>query len=101
MYRHTARRADGYEISTGPLGTIERDTKQCCHCGGHFQIIPGSGKTRGFCLKCTKVTCGNPACNEHFSIEERMDLFEKGLLPELMGTRDTMVPKHKRFIIEG
>jgi hypothetical protein len=36
-------------------------TGQCCHCGGHFPIRPGSGTVRGFCFKCAGPVCG-PAC---------------------------------------
>lgn len=100
MYQHTTRNPSGYTVSLNADGsTIETDTHQCCHCSKHFDVVKGSGKIRGFCSKCMKVTCGAPQCNEHFSFEERMDLFEKGLINRLDATRDEVVPKHKRFIL--
>lgn len=99
MYDHSARRPDGYEIAVGPKGTEEHDTKQCAHCGGHFRIVKGSGKIRGFCTCCMKVTCGNPACNEHFPLEERMALYEKGLLGDIMHSREQILPQHKKLIL--
>ena len=49
-------------VGDGPL--VERDTLQCCHCGGHWMVIPGSGRTRGYCLKCAAVHCGGQGCWE-------------------------------------
>jgi hypothetical protein len=54
------------------------DTMQCCHCGGHFVVVKGSGTKRGFCLACGKVTCGAPACDEHIPFEKKLDQFERG-----------------------
>lgn len=59
--QHTATRAAGYAIVTGPDGTREADTLQCGHCGGHWVVSPGSGRLRGVCRICHKVTCG-PNC---------------------------------------
>ena len=87
MYQYTARNPNGYAIEVGPEGKREFDTKQCCHCGGHFNIVPGSGTTRGFCKLCMKVTCGQYVCCEHYPIEERLDDYERGLLPSLMSPR--------------
>jgi hypothetical protein len=46
---------------------------QCPHCGGHFESMPGSGKRRTFCLKCSAVTCGNPACDPCVPFEARLE----------------------------
>jgi len=61
----TARQPAGYIIIVDPdAPMIERDTLQCVHCGKHWIVIPGSGKTRGFCMKCNGVHCGGAACWE-------------------------------------
>lgn len=99
MYQHTVRNPNGYSISMGPDGKVERDTQQCCHCNQHFDVVPGSGKRRGYCMLCNKVTCGSPQCHEHFPFEKRMDLYEKGLIPDLMASSDMIVAKHKKFIL--
>jgi len=39
----------------------------CCHCRRHMYIVPGSGKIRGFCRQCNKVTCGATWCDDHSS----------------------------------
>lgn len=51
---HGAIVVDGREIGS---------TLQCCHCGGHFVSVKGSGARRGYCLRCGGVTCGSPACD--------------------------------------
>lgn len=50
---------------------------QCCHCAAHFEIVRGSGRIRGFCLQCNKVTCGKESCNICLPIEVRLD-FQEG-----------------------
>lgn len=52
-------------------------TLQCCHCGKHFVSIKGSGKRRGWCLRCNKITCGNPACDPCIPFEEKLNIMEK------------------------
>lgn len=55
-------------------------TIQCGHCGSHFVSIRGSGKIRGFCLKCMKTTCGEIRCDICIPFEEKLDRYEKGLI---------------------
>lgn len=96
FFNHSHRSPDGYTVITGPEGITEVDTKQCCHCGEHFNYVKGSGAVRGRCLGCKQgknLTCGKPECNEHFPIEERMDLYEKGLLPYLTAPRELIGTK--------
>lgn len=58
-------KSDGYaRIDDPDLGVIEMDTLQCVHCGFHFHVIPGSGRTRGYCMKCNGVHCGGLSCWE-------------------------------------
>jgi hypothetical protein len=51
-------------------------TLQCCHGGEHFVSIKGSGKRRGYCLNCQKVTCGAEACDPCVPWESRMSIEE-------------------------
>jgi len=51
---HGALIVDGREVG---------NTLQCCHCGGHFVSVKGSGQRRGFCLRCMGPTCGAAACD--------------------------------------
>lgn len=43
-------------------GVQTGETLQCCHCGMHWDRVPGSGTQRGFCLKCNGVLCGKERC---------------------------------------
>jgi hypothetical protein len=36
-------------------------TLRCCHCGGHWIPVKGSGRKRGFCCRCMGFCCG-PTC---------------------------------------
>ncbi len=40
----------------------ERDTLQCVHCQKHWIVEPGSGRQRGWCLKCNGPLCGAQKC---------------------------------------
>lgn len=100
MYQASARRAHGAIINVGPSGAETHvDTKQCVHCGEHFPYQKGSGRLRGFCMRCMDMTCGSHRCMECFPIEERMALYEKGLLPELMSPREEIGSKKRGGII--
>jgi hypothetical protein len=72
---------DGYIISTGPGGTTEYDTRSCPHCGGHFVVVPGSGRLRNFCMLCHAPTCNAEKCYEHNVFMKRVELVEAGKLP--------------------
>jgi len=77
MFEHSSRNPAGYISITEPgKRTIEQDTKQCVHCGGHFQVVPGSGIKRGYCRNCMGVTCGKPECNTCLPFQKWMDLIE-------------------------
>lgn len=41
---------------------IENETRQCVHCQKMWTYSPGSGTTRGFCLKCGGFVCAEPHC---------------------------------------
>ena len=51
-------------------------TLQCCHCNKHFVSIRGSGKRRGFCTHCNKVTCGAKNCDVCLPFERKLELAE-------------------------
>lgn len=57
-------------------GQVVADTIQCVHCGRHFIMIKGSGKERGFCLKCNGIICGRK-CIECIPFEKKLDTAEK------------------------
>jgi hypothetical protein len=98
MYKHTLRKAAGHTLGVDLEGKAhETDTHQCPHCSKHFDFV--HGQTYGFCMHCMKATCGAKGCLECFPFEERMDLFEKGLLPELTSSKDCILPSHKRIIL--
>jgi hypothetical protein len=59
---------DGQEVAS---------TIQCCHCGMHFVSKKGSGKQRGFCLCCHKITCGAPRCDVCIPFEKQLELMEQ------------------------
>ena len=55
----------------------EIPTLQCVHCGGHFPVQPGSGKVRGFCMRCRGPVCG-PKCAECVPTEQLLENIEHG-----------------------
>ena len=77
MYEASARSPHGGIILSGPEGTYQRDTVQCCHCGMHWIVEPGSGRQRGFCMKCMQVTCGAENCQACIPTEQKLDIHEK------------------------
>ncbi len=54
-------------------------TQQCCHCGKHFMMIKGSGRLRGHCMKCNKITCGEIKCCACVPYEKQIENIERGL----------------------
>lgn len=50
----------------------ERDTVMCVHCQMHWQVQPGSGRERGFCLRCMGPTCGKEVCEAGCTPWERL-----------------------------
>jgi len=73
-------RADGHIIRT----SIERDgqrhsdTLQCRHCQAHWEVIPGSGQKRGWCMRCKGPTCGRPECDPCIPSEAKLDAIDGG-----------------------
>jgi len=65
---HGAIIVDGHEVA---------NTLQCCHCGCHFVSVKGSGTVRGFCLRCSAVTCGKPECDRCVPFEKQLEIIER------------------------
>jgi hypothetical protein len=79
MSEHSAARPHGYVAFGDRSGRLrESDTLQCCHCGRHWVVQPGSGRKRGFCLRCGQVTCGGAECAECVPQELRLENVEQG-----------------------
>ena len=68
---------DGYMVGWGEAGRVEWDTLQCVHCGTHYQVRPGSGKRRGYCLSCGGTTCGAASCVACTPVEQRLEAQER------------------------
>ena len=73
-------RASGYIVRgvpsdqsvSGKIETIE--TRMCVHCGAQWIYKPGSGRLRGWCLKCNGLLCGKQECIQyHVPLEARID----------------------------
>lgn len=58
--------------------TTSLPTKQCVHCGLHWVVQPGSGKTRGFCMNCNGPVCGEK-CQECIPNERQLEAREAGM----------------------
>jgi len=56
---------------------LETKTLQCVHCGRHWVPRPGSGITRGYCLRCNGPVCG-PGCAECVPAEQQLENIEGG-----------------------
>lgn len=79
MFRHSSPKAAGIVVASsydGPV--VERDTLQCVHCGGHWIVVVGSGRKRGWCKHCQGPLCGKRQCMERcYPLEKRLDDMEK------------------------
>lgn len=91
IHRHSAVKPKGHTSTVYHDGsTAERDTLCCCHCGAHWEVVPGSGRTRGWCMKCMGVTCGREQCERVCCPEPmRVEEPEKAarILPDLFTPR--------------
>lgn len=57
------------------------DTLQCAHCGMHWVTKPGSGKERGWCMRCHAPLCGKAPCFEDcLPYEARIDIMDSKVL---------------------
>lgn len=83
--RHSVLRPHSTIIVVDPDQPHEQqyDCLQCAHCQFTWVVSPGSGRRRGFCLKCNQVTCGAKGCEECIPIEKRITLYEAGKIASL------------------
>jgi hypothetical protein len=60
--------------------TITQETVTCKHCSYTWVFKPGSGRRRGFCMRCNGITCGRPECNAHGCVpfEQQLENIEAG-----------------------
>ena len=91
MKQHTALKPKGFVIVTGDSGIIEQDTLQCCHCGMHWAIQPGSGKIRGTCMKCNGPVCGPKCSGKCVPMEQRLENMEQGMPVDFVPTRSGVI----------
>ena len=65
-HRHTAPdRLRVGTVTTTPLDggpPVVQDLVCCVHCGYMWAWAPGSGRRRGYCLKCHGLLCGRDGC---------------------------------------
>jgi hypothetical protein len=88
LRKNSRLRPAGYTVSSDFDGGLhEADTLQCVHCGLHWQVVKGSGRVRGFCMRCNGVTCGQKKCGECVPSEQQLDNQEAGLPAMHQGAR--------------
>lgn len=70
----------GVLISQDAEGGLEQhiDLIACCHCQRIFPFVKGSGRLRGWCLRCNKITCG-PGCEECVPWRQMLASMEAGM----------------------
>ena len=100
--------AHGYVTVQDPtIGTIERETRTCCHCGKHWIYDPiksglGQKHERGFCMKCNGLTCGRKECDPCYPYEERIDDMEKPpFMPGFASLFDEKLAKIRDKVPDG
>ena len=91
MYGRKTPKIAGHVWITPEFGpVIEYDTMMCAHCQMHFTVIPGSGRRRGFCMRCGHVTCGQAKCDACVPFEQWLENVEAGraenFRPIIVGT---------------
>ncbi len=59
---------------------IVQDLVCCVHCGYTWIFQPGSGRRRGFCMRCCGLVCGHKACEEVGCVHrhQQFDNLEQG-----------------------
>ena len=56
--KHTVLRPDGQLTTHTEWGdALERDILICRHCDYLWQVVPGSGRKRGWCTRCNGPLC--------------------------------------------
>lgn len=99
--RHTAARPDGTIIVCSDMGTVERDTVQCVHCGCQWTIQPGSGRRRNFCEYHMGPTCGKPSCDSCLRKEHGMQIVPETDRSYLQARRTDLLKAKRRLETVG
>lgn len=55
----------------------EADTLSCVHCQRTWTVQRGSGRSRGWCLRCNGPTCGGAGCQTCAPWERKLELLEQ------------------------
>ncbi len=72
---HKYNKPSGQFIVSDPIrGVKEYYSASCCHCGFNWWVIPGSGRKRGWCMKCMHLTCGKKECMECVPRQDQLNL---------------------------
>jgi len=81
----TARKSKGYGVIMDPDGrNVEMDFLQCVHCQAVWQVQPGSGRERGFCMRCNGPTCGPECSGKRVPWEQMLKNWETGKPDDFM-----------------
>lgn len=71
------------------------DTLRCVHCSASWVVQPGSGKKRGWCVKCKGPLCGSPDCDDAcVPLEMRLQEMENGWSRGETLRKIEALPKH-------
>ena len=82
MFGRQSKGPAGHIIISSPgENPLERETMQCVHCGRHWVRVPGSGRRRGWCTRCSGVTCGDQGCDVCVPLEARIEIMEGARTP--------------------
>lgn len=74
LLRRTVRKPAGFGLLTIEESVVEEhDTLMCVHCQFIWKVQPGSGRVRGWCMRCSGPTCGKKPC------ESRCVPFERAI----------------------
>ena len=60
----------------GEKATARRSAFLCPHCSRVCVVIPGSGRERGYCFRCSKPTCGAQDCVSCAPFEAKLEAME-------------------------
>lgn len=79
MFDHTARQPHGHCTEIGPWGEIKtHDFICCCHCKKLWEVVRGSGRSRGWCYKCSAPTCSLLCAVTCLPYEAQLENIEAG-----------------------
>jgi len=78
--RSLVSRPSGEFAVTDRAGKVLREgqTLTCVHCGGMWEVQPGSGRSRSWCFRCNGPTCGSRECSRTcLPWERQMEIRER------------------------